>query len=100
MKDKTIKYHIMIKDADGEWDYFFKKKDFKSLKKGVLTRNDLAQNDQFCARENAKQISRRKGIGEVGIYYDGGVVDIFVNGKMIKGKEIVNEIKPIKGGGI
>jgi hypothetical protein len=73
-----MKFHLMIK-VDDEWDYFFQKKDYPGKR-----RNDLAQNDQTYARANARTISKRKDIGEIGIMYNGEIVDIYVNGKLIQ----------------
>lgn len=68
-----------MKKVDDEWDYFFKKEDFPGKR-----RNDLAQKDQTYARANARTISKRKDIGEIGIMYNGEIVDIYVNGKRIQ----------------
>jgi spermidine/putrescine-binding protein len=73
-----MKFHLM-KKVDDEWDYFFKKEDFPGKR-----RNDLAQKDQTYARANARTISKRKDIGEIGIMYNGEIVDIYVNGKRIQ----------------
>lgn len=76
------KFHLMIK-TDDEWEYFFKKEDFPGKR-----RNDLAQKDQSYARANAKTISKRKDIGEIGIMYAGDVVDIYLNGKLVQSRDI------------
>lgn len=86
-------FHIMKKNEDGEWDYFFKKKDYPGR-----TRKDLGQQSQFHARENAKQISKRKGIGEIAIFYNGKKVDLFSNGKLIESEEIKAKEKSKKEG--
>lgn len=87
-----MKFHLM-KKKDDEWDYFFKKEDYPGKR-----RNDLAQKDQTYARANARTISKRKDIGEIGIMYNGEICDIYVNGKRTQERLInVREKKQKEG---